>query len=49
MTAKLVKDDKQVSKKKLLIYFAIAYLSAAALLVAAVLPAEYGIDPFGIG
>ena len=49
MTAKPVKDDKQISKKKLLTYFGIAYLSAAALLVAAVLPAEYGIDPFGIG
>ena len=49
MTSKPDNDDKQISKKKLLTYFGIAYLSAAALLVAAVLPAEYGIDPFGIG
>lgn len=40
---------KPVSKRKLLGYFALAYLGAAALLVAAVLPAEYGIDPLGIG
>ena len=49
MTAKPDSDDKQISKKKLIIYFGIAYLSAAILLVAAVLPAEYGIDPFGFG
>ena len=38
-----------MSKKKLLTYFGAAYLGAGILLVAAVLPAEYGIDPFGIG
>lgn len=49
MTHKADKDETQISKKKLLTYFALAYLGAAALLVAAVLPAEYGIDPLGIG
>ncbi len=54
-----LKDDAQagvsetkkpsMSKKKLLTYFGAAYLGAGILLVAAVLPAEYGIDPFGIG
>lgn len=43
------KDDKPVSKKKLFGYFAAAYVGAGALLMAAVLPAEYGIDPLGIG
>ena len=49
MTNKTDKDETPISKKKLLTYFALAYLGAAALLVAAVLPAEYGIDPLGIG
>ena len=49
MTNKTDKDETPISKKKLLSYFALAYLGAAALLVAAVLPAEYGIDPLGIG
>ena len=49
MTNKTDKDEAPISKKKLLTYFALAYLGAAALLVAAVLPAEYGIDPLGIG
>ena len=49
MANKTDKDDKPISKKKLLTYFGFAYLGAAALLVAAVLPAEYGIDPLGIG
>lgn len=49
MSTKTDKDEKQISKKKLIMYFAMAYLGAAALLVAAVLPAEYGIDPLGIG
>ena len=38
---------KQMSKKRLLTYVALAYLGAAALLVAAALSAEYGIDPLG--
>ena len=47
MTNKTDKEGGPISKKKLLSYFALAYLGAAALLVAAVLPAEYGIDPLG--
>ena len=49
MTVKTDKDETPISRKKLFTYFAAAYLGAAALLVAAVLPAEYGIDPLGIG
>ena len=47
--SEIEKSDTPVPKKKLFGYFAAAYIGAAALLVAAVLPAEYGIDPLGIG
>ena len=49
MIDKTDRDAAPISKKKLLTYFGLAYLGAAALLIAAVLPAEYGIDPLGIG
>jgi len=42
-------DPPATSRRRLLLSTALAILAAAALLVAFVLPAEYAIDPLGVG
>lgn len=42
-------NEKKISTKRLILYFALAYAGAALLIVLAVLPARYGVDPLGIG
>jgi hypothetical protein len=49
MTANIPPDTQTASGKRIARSVALAFVVAAVLLVTAVLPAEYGIDPTGIG